>query len=130
MLFRSTIVQHLPAAMQQEWAQRLGGLTAPVHLHPVQLYETAATLVIFVVLLVLARKRKFHGQIILAYALLYAVARFIIEFRRDDPRGELLGLSTSQFVAVLIFIGALGLYLYRYKALNSVSSAQVSPVNS
>ena len=125
-----TIVQHLPAAMQQEWAQRLGGLTAPVHLHPVQLYETAATLVIFVVLLVLARKRKFHGQIILAYALLYAVARFIIEFWRDDPRGELLGLSTSQFVAVLIFIGALGLYLYRYKALNNVSSAQVSPVNS
>lgn len=125
-----TLVQHLPAELQQEWAQRLGGLNAPVHLHPVQLYEAAATLLIFVVLLVLARKRKFHGQIILAYAFLYAVARFIIEFWRDDPRGALLGLSTSQFVAVLIFLGALGLYLYRYKATNGLAPTQVSPVNS
>lgn len=125
-----TIVEHLPLAIQQEWAQRLGGLNAPVHLHPVQLYETVATLIIFVVLLIMARKRKFYGQIVLAYAFLYAIARFIIEFWRDDPRGAVLGLSTSQFVAVLIFFGALGLYLYRYKAMNGVSTAQVSTVNS
>jgi len=29
---------------------------------------------------------------VLAYALLYSVARFTLEFWRDDPRGEVMGL--------------------------------------
>jgi phosphatidylglycerol---prolipoprotein diacylglyceryl transferase len=116
-----TIVGHLPAAIQQQWADKLGGLNAPVYLHPVQLYEVGASLVIFVILLVMARKRKFHGQIVLAYALLYAVARFIIEIWRDDPRGSLLGLSTSQFIALLIFIGGIAAYIYRSRAPQKIS---------
>jgi phosphatidylglycerol:prolipoprotein diacylglycerol transferase len=68
--------------------------------------------VIFVVLLLMFRHRKFHGQIVLAYAMLYSVARFVVEYWRDDPRGELIGLSTSQFIAVVFFVGALiGLFL-------------------
>lgn len=102
-----TIVSHLIDPIQQNvWAERLGGLLAPINLHPTQLYEFGATLFIFVVLLLLYRRRRFHGQIMLAYALLYAVARFTIEFWRDDPRGELLNLSTSQFIALVLFIGA------------------------
>jgi phosphatidylglycerol:prolipoprotein diacylglycerol transferase len=116
-----TIVAHLPAAIQQQWADKLGGLTAPVHLHPVQLYEVGATLVIFAILLVMARKRKFHGQIVLAYAVLYAVARFIIEIWRDDPRGALLGLSTSQFIALVIFVGGIAAYVYRSRTLKNSS---------
>jgi phosphatidylglycerol:prolipoprotein diacylglycerol transferase len=108
-----TIVAHLPAAIQKEWVERLGSLTAPIHLHPVQLYEVGTTLVIFAILLMMARKRKFHGQIILVYALLYAVARFIIEFWRADPRGALLGLSTSQFIALLMFVSGIIAYAYR-----------------
>ena len=68
---------------------------------------------IFVILLVMFRNRKFHGQIVLAYAMLYSVARFIVEFWRDDPRGEVMGLSTSQFIAVLFFIGALIGFIYK-----------------
>lgn len=102
-----TIVSHLTDPIQQNvWAERLGGLLAPIKLHPTQLYEFGTTLFIFVVLLLLYRRRRFHGQIMLAYALLYAVARFTIEFWRDDPRGELLNLSTSQFIALVLFIGA------------------------
>lgn len=118
-----TIVGHLPAAIQQQWAEKLGGLTAPVHLHPVQLYEVGATLVIFGGLLVLARKRQFHGQIVLAYALLYAIARFIIEFWRDDPRGAVLGLSTSQFIALVIFVGAIATYFYRARNTAKLATA-------
>lgn len=116
-----TIVAHLPAAIQKEWADKLGSLTAPVHLHPVQLYEVGATLVIFAILLVMARKRKFHGQIVLAYAILYAVARFTIEFWRDDPRGALLGLSTSQFIALVIFVGGIIAYVYKSRTLKTSS---------
>ena len=110
-----TLVSHLPTAIQQEWAEKLGGLNAPVYLHPAQLYEVAATSIIFVVLLLLAKRRKFHGQIVLAYAMLYAIARFIIEIWRDDPRGALLGISTSQFIALVIFVGSLIAYIYRAK---------------
>ena len=99
------------------WEQKLGDLSAPLHLHPVQLYEVGAAILIFIILLVMARKRKFYGQIVLVYAMLYAVARFIIEFWRDDPRGGLLGLSTSQFIAAVIFVGSLIAYMYRAKNL-------------
>lgn len=103
------------ASQREVWTQKLGSLAAPLHLHPVQLYEVAATLVIFVLLLMLAKRRKFHGQIVLAYALLYALARFTIEFWRDDPRGGLLGVSTSQFIAIVIFVGATIGLVYRNK---------------
>ena len=34
--------------------------------------------------------------------LLYAISRFIIEFYRGDPRGVIFGMSTSQFVSLLV----------------------------
>lgn len=109
-----TIVAHLTDPVQREvWANKLGGLLAPLKLHPVQLYETGATFVIFLVLLVVTGRRRFHGQVMLVYALLYAITRFTIEFWRDDPRGELFNLSTSQFIAVLLFIGSLSAYIWR-----------------
>ena len=108
-----TVVSQLTDPIQQRvWADKLGSPDALIKLHPTQLYEAAALLVIFIVLLVMFRHRKFHGQIVLAYAMLYAVARFVVEFWRDDPRGEVVGLSTSQFIAVAFFIAALvGLFL-------------------
>jgi phosphatidylglycerol---prolipoprotein diacylglyceryl transferase len=108
-----TVVAHLENPAQQVWAEKLGSLTAPLHLHPTQLYEAAATLVIFAALLWLFGRRRFEGQVVLAYALLYAVARFTIEFWRDDPRGAVFGVSTSQFIAVVVFVGALAAYIYR-----------------
>ncbi len=111
-----TVVAHLSDPIQQNvWAERLGGLLAPLRLHPTQLYEAAAMIVIFVALLLLFRGRRFHGQVILAYAILYAIARFTIEFWRDDPRGELLGMSTSQFIAVASFLAAIIVYVSKLR---------------
>ncbi|MBK8316715.1 MAG: prolipoprotein diacylglyceryl transferase [Acidobacteria bacterium] len=84
-------------------------------LHPTQIYEAAATLLIFVILLFVYRKRQFHGQVIIVYAILYAIARFIIEYWRADPRGEFFDLSTSQFIAVVLFIGAIIAYFWRWR---------------
>ena len=111
-----TMVRHLADPIQQNvWAERLGGLLAPIKLHPTQIYEAAATLLIFVVLLFVYRKRQFHGQVIIVYAILYAIARFVIEYWRDDPRGEFFDLSTSQFIAVVLFIGAIIAYFWRWR---------------
>jgi phosphatidylglycerol---prolipoprotein diacylglyceryl transferase len=111
-----TVVAHLSdPAEQQLWADRLGGMLAPIKLHPTQLYESAVMVLILVFLLFLYRRRQFHGQVILAYAMLYAVARFIIEFWRDDPRGSMLGFSTSQLIAGVLFIGASLVFAAKFK---------------
>ena len=123
-----TIVSHLSDKVQQKvWAERLtdlGGWLAPLKLHPTQLYEAGAALLIMVALLLIHRRRRFEGQVILAYAMLYSVARFIIEYWRDDPRGEIFGLSTSQFIAVILFVGALATFIYRLRKPSAALQAQ------
>ena len=72
-------------------------------LHPTQLYDAGAELLILIFLLVFERRgRPFPGRTFWLYMLLYAISRFIVEIYRGDPRGTLLGLSTSQFVSVLV----------------------------
>ena len=73
-------------------------------LHPTQLYESLAGLVILVLLLVLERRgRQFPGRTFWLFVLFYAVSRFIIEFYRGDDRGLVLNLlSTSQFISVVL----------------------------
>src|SRR5881396_4419190 len=65
------------------------GTPLGVPLHPTQLYEAGAELLILVFLLLTERKGKpFPGRTFWLYMLLYAVSRFIIEYFRGDPRGE------------------------------------------
>lgn len=90
------------------YAYRNVGTPLDTALHPTQLYESAALAVIFLALLAIARRKRFDGQVTTSYIIMYAVARFVIEFFRGDPgRGEVLGLSTSQVVAVALVIGVL-----------------------
>jgi phosphatidylglycerol:prolipoprotein diacylglycerol transferase len=81
------------------------GTPLNVALHPTQLYESAAGLVILAVLLgTEGRGRDFPGRTFWRFVLLYSVLRFVIEFFRGDPRGEVLGLmSTSQFISIVLF---------------------------
>ena len=79
------------------------GTPLGVPLHPTQLYEAGAELVILALLLLSERRgRPFAGRTFWIYTLLYGISRFIIEFFRGDERGSLLGLSTSQFISVLL----------------------------
>jgi phosphatidylglycerol:prolipoprotein diacylglycerol transferase len=79
------------------------GTPLGIPLHPTQLYDAGAELVILVLLLVTERRgRPFAGRTFWLYMLLYAISRFVIEFYRGDERGIILGLSTSQFVSVVI----------------------------
>lgn len=74
-----------------------------VPLHPTQLYEAGAELLILGVLLGLERRgRAFAGRTFWTYMLLYAASRFVIEFYRGDPRGAVAMFSTSQFVSLIL----------------------------
>jgi phosphatidylglycerol:prolipoprotein diacylglycerol transferase len=78
------------------------GTPLGIPLHPTQLYDAGAELLILVVLLATERKgRPFPGRTFWLYILLYGISRFIIEFFRGDDRGMILGVSTSQFVSLV-----------------------------
>jgi phosphatidylglycerol:prolipoprotein diacylglycerol transferase len=82
-------------------------------LHPTQLYEAGAELVILIVLLVTERKgRPFPGRTFWLYMLLYAISRFIIEFYRGDDRGTVGMFSTSQFISIVLAPLAIVMLVY------------------
>ncbi len=80
-----------------------------ISLHPTQLYEASALVILFLGLLYVFKKKQFHGQVALTYLIAYPVLRSIIEvFRGDKIRGFVIEdvLSTSQFISILIVIMA------------------------
>ena len=80
------------------------GTPLNVPLHPTQLYEAGAALIIVTLLLVTERRgRPFAGRTFWLYMFLYAVSRYVIEMYRGDPRGTVFGMfSTSQFISVVL----------------------------
>ena len=89
------------------------GTPLGVHLHPTQLYEAGAELLILIVLLFTERKsRPFPGRTFWLYILLYAISRFIIEFYRGDERGTVGIFSTSQFISIVLAPLAIGMLVY------------------
>jgi phosphatidylglycerol:prolipoprotein diacylglycerol transferase len=78
-------------------------------LFPTQLMESAGEFMIFGVLLLLRRYKRFDGQLFGLYLIFYAVLRFSIEFFRGDvARGVYFGglISTSQIIAIIIALTA------------------------
>jgi phosphatidylglycerol:prolipoprotein diacylglycerol transferase len=84
-------------------AQTNVGTPLGVPLHPTQLYEAGAELLILIFLLATERKgRYFPGRTFWSYMFLYALTRYVVEIYRGDPRGVVLGMSTSQFISVVL----------------------------
>ena len=79
------------------------GTPLGIPLHPTQLYEAGAELLILIVILATERRgRPFPGRTFWLYMILYAISRYIIEIYRGDPRGVIFGISTSQFISLLL----------------------------
>lgn len=87
-------------------------------LHPVQLYESFGELAIFLVLVLLVRPRKrFHGQVLAAWLLVYAVLRTVVElFRGDVERGVVRGLGVGQWTSLAIFAVGVAIWVRARKA--------------
>jgi len=86
------------------------GTPLGIPLHPTQLYEAGAALIIVVLLLITEKRgRPFAGRTFWLYMLLYAISRYVIEFYRGDPRGTVFGISTSQFISLVL--GPLSLFM-------------------
>ena len=103
------------------------GTPLNVPLHPTQIYESLAGLIILVLLLVLERRgRQFPGRTFWSFVLLYSISRFVIEFYRGDDRGLVLNtLSTSQFISIVL--GPLSIVMLWYLSRPSQPPAAETP---
>lgn len=73
---------------------------------PVQLLEAAFNACLALVLYRFFRKKKLEGRLINVYLYAYPAFRFLDEFLRGDTyRGLWWGLSTSQWVSLLLILG-------------------------
>lgn len=83
---------------------------------PIQLIEAGGDIIICIVLLILTYKKLKKGMLIYLYLLMYSILRFITEFfRGDEIRGFLFGISTSQWISIMIFIVSSTLILRLYR---------------
>lgn len=83
-----------------------------VKLIPTQLISAFGMFAIAGFLFWYARKPRKQGTTGFLYLILYSVGRFAVEFLRNDHRGEIGVLSTSQFISLFILlIGVVGFVL-------------------
>ena len=85
-----------------------------VNRFPVQLLEAGFNLILFFILIIFFYKGIFASNLIYVYLISYSVIRFFDEFLRGDiHRGIWLGLSTSQWISVALFIFSIIMLMLR-----------------
>ena len=117
-------VEHIHTTFSSKVTVHTDSTLSYVQVHPTFLYESAACLLIFLILLAFRRKKKVHAEVFLLYAFLYGTARFIIEGMRADQLilGTIGGVAVpvSQVVAILFITLAVVLFIVRrYKYTNA-----------
>jgi len=102
-------------------AHGLGSLK-DIPLVPTQPLSGLACLGIFLVIVLLVGRRKlYHGQIFVWMCILYAIARSSVELLRGDERGLYFdeALSTSQLVSVPVILLGIGMLIWARLRLRS-----------
>ena len=94
-----------------------------VPLHPTQLYEVAYSAMLFATLYALRSRKRFDGQLILLYLMIYPVLRSLNEILRNDAeRGyfleDTLGptISNAQAISLIIATIASLVFISKWKA--------------
>jgi len=93
-------------------------------IHPTQLYEALGTALLFAFLTYWRSRKRFHGELLALYLMLYAPLRAFVEtFRGDEERGRVFNfvgswarnawwnLSTSELISVGIFAAGVAIYV-------------------
>lgn len=87
-----------------------------VKLIPTQIYSSIGDFAIAFVLMAYAKRAPKKGKVAAGYCILYSIGRFGIEMLRNDYRGAIGFLSTSQIISIFILILGLVMYVRAQKA--------------
>ncbi len=104
--------------MDPPWGVYFRSTLAPhgVALFPVQLLEAALNLILFCILYTYARKPRKPGKVLGYYLVAYGIERFFLEFLRGDlERGMVFGISTSQFISLILIPVGLILAFWKFE---------------
>ncbi len=95
-----------PASEAQFRARQLASESLPaLPVHPTQLYEALGSWAIAAVgYFLIAPRKRYDGQVFVFFLVAYSVLRTLLELLRNDDRGGLLGLSTSQLISLAIVL--------------------------
>ena len=97
-----------------------------MHIHPSQLYNSLAGLIIFFALITLERYKKFNGFTSLLYFIFYSLGRFIIDYSRYyEGNLTFFSLGHNQIVSLFVFVTATILFIYFTK---KASGKTINPV--
>lgn len=90
---------------------------------PTFLYESTWDILGFVVLMSLRHRKGLfkQGEVFLSYVIWYSFGRFFIEGMRTDSLMLFNTIRVSQLLSVVLFIGAIGLVIYRRRLGSQVS---------
>ena len=86
--------------------------------HPAFLYESFASLIIFILLRIKQKSRRFRGEIFCCYLISYSAVRMCIETIRIDSL-MFFGLRISQIISFIIFLVSLYIFIKKSKKSNS-----------
>lgn len=98
-------------------SERARGLIGPealssLPLHPTQLYAAVDGLVLFLLLTAFYPLRRRDGEVFALLMVTYPLTRFLVERLRDDEAAFVLGLTVSQSISLLVFVGGLTAWGY------------------
>jgi phosphatidylglycerol:prolipoprotein diacylglycerol transferase len=82
-----------------------------VPLHPAQLYESCAWLIILILLYIMKKSVVYRGELILLTGACYAIARFFIEFFRYHEIHHLI--SDAQLFCIIVFLFASLMWIFK-----------------
>ena len=88
------------------------------YFHPTFLYESLLDLVVFIILLNIAKRKLFkkEGNIALCYLILYSIVRIFVEYFRIDSVCYICGLPIAMVVSIgIIILSMIGLVLNNLK---------------
>lgn len=79
-------------------------------LYPTQPLSAVNALIIFIILWLYRKRKRFHGELFAICLIIYSITRSLIELLRDDPRGFAhlgpLAFSESQVVSIFMLLFA------------------------
>lgn len=93
------------------WAIKVDG----INVHPTFLYESVWCFLLFFVLIFIDNRRKFEGQTLLIYCILYSIERFFVEGLRTDSLMFMGVIKQAQLLSGVVIIISVVVYIYLNK---------------